>query len=1145
MTMSKPDMPVDYRERLRALEPGKSFIVQAPAGSGKTGLLTQRYLMLLATVESPEEIVAITFTRKAAGEMRDRILKALRAAQGDPPKKSYELQTWELARKALQQDSRQGWNLLSNPGRLGIQTIDSLCQSLVRQMPLLSHFGAVPMVTEDARPLYLEAADSVFAQLESDDDLQQPITQLLRHRDNRVDELQNLIADMLERRDQWLRHVAPHALDIVDASTRRADIEHVLQSLVEEALVRARQAIPGDLAQVLPTLASFAAENVKDSSDIRHCAGMTEIPGSNYTGLQQWQGIASLLQTGNGNKARWRKPGGVNINIGFPKPGDGKTPEQQALFNEHKQRMQDLLESLQDELEFRDCLAALEMLPAPLYSDDEWELLDDLFRLLVHAVAHLKTVFTRHGKVDFSEMALSADEALGDEEEPTDLSLRLDYRLSHLLVDEFQDTSQNQFMLFRKLVAGWSAGDGRTVFLVGDPMQSIYRFREAEVGLFLQAWEGRLGNVPLEPLRLSVNFRSQQGIIDWVNEAFPYIFPAADDKVSGAVSYTASAADKPRIEGDATVLHPYYQRDDEAEASDVVEIVREARAQSPGGNIAILTRSKAHVAHIVHRLTEQGLRFQAVELIGLSQRPVIQDLLALSCGLLHLADRISWLAMLRSPWCGLCLADLFALAGQADKRVIMDLLNDEACVERLSVDGRRRIERVLPVLNTVLQQRGRQPLRLWLEGAWIALGGPAGVNDDTDLEDAAVFFLLLQEIDESSEPVTGEQLHSRIEKLFARPDVHADANIQIMTMHKAKGLEFDTVILPGLGKVTGRDSARLLYWLERTGRSGEPELVYGPIRATQEEKNRTADYIRKLEQDKARLENGRLLYVAATRAKKRLHLFGHVEVDEDSQQLKPPPADSLLASLWPAVENEFIQCYEAREELAIDEVEANVDVQRPGLRRLATDWQCPAPEPGIVGSGEIETESELPLEFDWASQTARLTGTVVHRLLEQLAGTGDESSADEEIARLSRHGRRMLQQVGLPREHRQEAARRVEQALMGVLDDDRGRWILSQMHDGVRSEYPVSHVVDGKVSHLVIDRTFVDKQGTRWIIDYKTGSHAGGGLEEFLDREQQRYQPQMEKYARAMSSMENRRIMLALYFPLMQGWRAWEYPGNK
>jgi len=116
--------PVDQPQRDAALDPQRSFIVQAPAGSGKTALLTQRFLRLLATVEQPEEIVAITFTRKAAAEMRGRILKALESARGSEPKEAWERGTWRLARSALQHADERGWRLGENPQRLRVRTID-------------------------------------------------------------------------------------------------------------------------------------------------------------------------------------------------------------------------------------------------------------------------------------------------------------------------------------------------------------------------------------------------------------------------------------------------------------------------------------------------------------------------------------------------------------------------------------------------------------------------------------------------------------------------------------------------------------------------------------------------------------------------------------------------------------------------------------------------------------------------------------------------------------------------------------------------------------------------------------------------------------------------------------------------------------
>ena len=120
---------IDHTERLKAINPEESFIVSAPAGSGKTGLITQRILCLLGTVNHPEEILSITFTRKAAAEMAARVHSALQTAANEPrPENQYEAQTWDFAQKALQQDQNLNWNLLDMPNRLRIQTIDSFCR---------------------------------------------------------------------------------------------------------------------------------------------------------------------------------------------------------------------------------------------------------------------------------------------------------------------------------------------------------------------------------------------------------------------------------------------------------------------------------------------------------------------------------------------------------------------------------------------------------------------------------------------------------------------------------------------------------------------------------------------------------------------------------------------------------------------------------------------------------------------------------------------------------------------------------------------------------------------------------------------------------------------------------------------------------
>ncbi|MEK7666845.1 MAG: UvrD-helicase domain-containing protein, partial [Pseudomonadota bacterium] len=403
--------------------------------------------------------------------------------------------------------------------------------------------------------------------------------------------------------------------------------------------------------------------------------------------------------------------------------------------------------------------------------------------------------------------------ALGTAESPTDLALHLDYRIRHLLVDEFQDTSVSQHELLAKLTAGWQAGDGRTLFVVGDPMQSIYRFRQAEVGLYLRARHEGIGSVRLTPLALTVNFRSQQGIVDWVNSTFAQVLPAEENIAAGAVPYAAAVAHHALEPGLAVYTHAFIDADPDAEAQRVVELVTAARAHNPQGKIAILVRSRAPLACIAPRLKQAGHAFRAVEIEPLAERPVVQDLLALTRALTHLADRAAWLALLRAPWCGLTLADLVAFAGdehaaqespnksplssssgeakespnksplplkggegEGEGEVsslphaqgfpsIWTLLQDETRSARLSDAARQRLENVRTVLTNALAMRVCSRLRQIVEGAWLALGGPACVDAPTDLEDARVYLDLLDELEEGGDITDSARLAEQVSEL--------------------------------------------------------------------------------------------------------------------------------------------------------------------------------------------------------------------------------------------------------------------------------------------------------------------------------------------------------------------------------------------
>ena len=270
-------------------------------------------------------------------------------------------------------------------------------------------------------------------------------------------------------------------------------------------------------------------------------------------------------------------------------------------------------------------------------------------------------------------------------------------------------------------------------------MQSIYRFRQADVGLFLKARLEGIGSIQLDPLALSVNFRSRPGIVDWVNETFVGILPAEDDPASGAVAFCKSTAREESEQGEECVkVHGFLDTVDEANR--VVELVKTAG----DGNVAVLVRARSHLVEIVGVLKRNGIPFQAIEIDQLGERAVIEDLVALTLALLHPADRVSWLAILRAPWCGLELRDLHALAGADHRAAIWDLLHGAELA--LSTDGAARIRNILPLLDKAIEERGRRPLRDWVEGVWFRLGGPACVENETALEDAAAYFDLLDEV---------------------------------------------------------------------------------------------------------------------------------------------------------------------------------------------------------------------------------------------------------------------------------------------------------------------------------------------------------------------------------------------------------------
>ena len=1110
---------VDSAERRAALDPRHSYIVQAPAGSGKTGLLIQRVLRLLAGVERPEEILAITFTRKAAAEMRRRVLEALqRAAHDSPPEAPNARLTWELARAALARDRALGWQLVENAARLRIQTIDSLCASLARQMPVLSGIGAPPAIVENAQELYREAAERTLLLLESNDPAASALKRLVRHLDGDWSVARDLLEVMLARRDQWIRRVGFTA----DGEARAA-LEQSFRRERARLMGRVRGLMPGHEESRIARLAAYAGGNLAKTnpeSEIARLANLACYPTPDEAGAHAWSALAELLLLA--DKAQMRA--GIDKRQGFP-PGD-------ALAAALKEEVKELCGRLGPVTGLPEALHAVRRMPPPKFNDDQWQVLGAMVAILPRAAGELQLVFAERGEIDFVGLAQGAVNALGEEDAPTDLLLALDLRLRHLLVDEFQDTSRGQWELLTRLTAGWSADDGRTVFLVGDPMQSIYRFREADVALFLRAREEGLPAVALTDVRLATNFRSQRGIVSWVNDAFERVLSPSEDADSGAVPYSHSSAHHPEEEGAAVHWHAFVGADRdrarEEEALRVAEIAGAALAADKDSSVAILVRNRSHLDRIVPALRAAKIRFRAVDIEPLGGRQIVQDLLAITRALAHLADRVAWLSVLRAPWCALSLADLHALNDPS--LTVWEVLRDEARRGGLSAEGRARAERTFAVLAPFIADRLRDSLRGRVESAWLALGGPACADRESDLEDAETFFDQLSELEEAGDLADPTVLEEHLGELFAAPDVGPEARVQVMTIHKAKGLEFGTVIVPGLDRLPRAADRPLFAWKSRA----DGTLMMAPRRPIGVKKEPAYDYLCELEKAASEHEVERLLYVAATRAEKRLHLLGFARLDtQGTPKVIAPSSRSLLGKAWSVAKGEFERAIPQAIPAAAENTSAAAP--RDELRQLdfaALDVAIPE----LPGASQAAlSEDPAPIEFSWVGETARHVGTITHRWLQRVAVEGLGKWEKSRVAGLGAAVTRELARRGVPPIERENATLRVLKAIEGAITDPQGRWLLESYPDA-KCEYRMRIVGPEGVRLIIIDRMFSDATGKRWIVDYKTSSHEGADLESFLDRELERYTPQLTGYSTAFPEGN---VSLGLYFPLVKGWREW------
>jgi ATP-dependent helicase/nuclease subunit A len=1101
----------DADARRHAVASEGSVLVQAPAGSGKTTLLVQRFLRLLSVVDAPEHILALTFTRRAAQEMRQRVIDALEGARFERCPENLNFETWSLAVAAHRRMNALGFDVRLQPSRLRIETIDAFNSWLASQLPVGAGAGSGLGVLADAQSAYEEAARRALAH-EERDRFGAAVDRVLELDDQRWRKLVKLISGMLSSRDRWLPLLAGRlqvasALDSTQLQDVRRHFDEDLRLLVTRVLLHAEEVLGRELLGELSMLMHAAARRSTDSPAL---AAWREDPSAlrpEASDVSRWRCMATLLMT---KKRELRTT--VTKAQGFPAGCADKA------------QMLDVLTELGRDPRVLDSLLELRTLPEPCYADEAWERVGEVAQVLVLAAAELDGVFREQGAVDFPAVSLAARRALGTELAPTDLGLRLDYRLQHILVDEFQDTSSAQLELVRLLTSGWQKNDGRSIFCVGDPMQSIYGFRQAEVRAFLELAEEGIGDVQFTVQRLHSNFRSAPALVRWINHCFERVMPRFDDRRRGAIAFRASVPAVTQFENSECGVRCLGFATRAAESDAVADMIAAEIARHPKWRIAVLVRAKNHAREIAASLRARHIGFRALDIEPLQDRAMVRDIIMLTRALFHLGDRIAWLAVLRAPWVGLKLCDLLHIARAG--RLVWDALRDDATLLALSDDGRTRCERLRATLDAAMPRRNDGSVARWVERTWLALGGPSCAASAQDLDLASPIFSRLRLLEERGMPDAADLPHS-FEDLFA--DHGGASAVEIMTIHKAKGLEFDMVVLPALDQSVPQNSEELLLSHEfaRTGRDG---MVMAARPAVGTEPDLLFEFLRCQRRDAATLEAERLLYVACTRAKWQLRLTALVA--------EGPRTGSLLAVLWPVAQADFAPDVTAAtlEDATLEEMETRGAPRGGPLRRLPLGWQPDLqPAPPATAAVTPLTRDETPI-FDWAGETARRVGSLVHAELQSM---DLKRSGEAAIRARAGHFRRWLALHGVPAERLEEAVARTVQALLNVQRDPRGRWILSSSYRGDLREHALSGHWRGEVVRVVFDRSFIDEEGIRWVIDYKTSQHLGSGMEQFLDREVERYRPQLQRYAHLARRLGPESVRVGLYFPLMAAWREW------
>jgi ATP-dependent helicase/nuclease subunit A len=842
----------DESARAYAVDPARNVVLEASAGTGKTRVLVTRYLNLLRAGVDPENILAITFTRKAAAEMRERIVSELRAMAAQSP---VDAARWRMLRDRL--------------GEIGISTIDAFCLALLREFPLEA----------DLDPGFQVADDTEVARV--GDEALDAALRAGRRLAARDEDVALLLAGVGERRVRAGLAALLGRRTVAGPFIRRfLAAAPVVAPAAAFALHAARLA--GILDSAAGNVRSFLADGPVHhpgfallEADLLALAAMGRpaghpsrlSPRATERSRSVMDRVAAYFLTKDGKPRRRPAPGYRREDCASP-----------AAWKRHSEVVARVSPYVAETLEAwqRDLNRGMA------------RGVDRLFRI---ARQRYRSGLEAQASVDFTEALSRTLALLRRMDEFSQSRYRLEARYHHVLVDEFQDTSRAQWQLVARLVESWGEGMGLahdaplqpSVFVVGDRKQSIYAFRDAEVRLLRRA-RRYIGSLrPGGDVRRSIarSFRSAPALLAFANDLFGEIDkapPRADAFVySAADRFPVRLATSVPAAGDALGVAAGVTPADVA-ASVAAEInrllgvlpVRDRQTGLPRparpADVAILFRSRESHREFEAALEARGVPTYVYKGLGFFDADEVKDLVALLRFLAEPTSELRAAAFLRSRFVRLSDQALRALAPSLSRT-----LTGRRPPEGLPEEDARVLARLRRALPAWLALVDRVPPVELLDRVLAESGYPfelRGPRETQARENVKKVRGLLRRI-QNRGYATLPRIAAHLDRLSAGDESNAvidaaDA-VNLMTVHAAKGLEFPIVFLVNLGRGTGSRVDPVLVLPDPRSREPLVSVAGGLPEADAALRERDLE------------ETKRLLYVAVTRARERLYLAAVVK----------------------------------------------------------------------------------------------------------------------------------------------------------------------------------------------------------------------------------------------------------------------------